>query len=146
MEEVIQDQIKDTNSINNNNNVEVVRNGPSENNNGKDNNTQQATEATNTMTDQNTGNENNNDNTNNNINEDTKRPKKLVDTINCDKFQKPNGLVPRILYGLRGQRLIKLLSKNSQMYGNKLVLTWLNTPRAFERPRAIPDTPDDKNT
>lgn len=62
---------------------------------------------------------------------------KKIDTIRCDRFQKPNGLVPRIIYGLRGQRLIKLLTKNSQMNGNKLLLTWLNSTRAFERPRVI---------
>ena len=77
-EEAIQDQIKDTNSTNNNNNVEVLRKGPSENNSDKDNtNIQQPTEATNTMTDPNTENESNDDNTNNNINEDTRRPKNL---------------------------------------------------------------------
>ena len=59
------------------------------------------------------------------------------DRVNCNRFQTPQGLVPRILYGLRGRKLIRLLLENAQVSGRKLGLVWLNIPRAFEGQRVV---------
>ena len=145
VEEDIQDQIDNT--LNINTNVELtIPVAPEDNNDNDNTNTQQQIEANSEVASPSMEKEDNNDKINSNAKEGKKDPSEIIDTIKCDRFQKSNGLVPRIIYGLRGQRQIKLLSKNAQMYGKKLVLTWLNSPRAFKRPRAIQDTPNDKDT
>lgn len=69
--------------------------------------------------------------------EPRKANKKAKEMVKCNRFKRPTGLVPKILHGQRGRKLIRLLSSNSQVSGRKLVLAWLNTPRMFERPRVV---------
>ena len=53
-------------------------------------------------------------------------------------FERPKGVVPRLLFGNRGKRLINLLKRGAQEEGANRVLVWLNAPKHFERKRHEP--------
>lgn len=50
-------------------------------------------------------------------------------------FHRPSGLVPRILYGTRGRKLVKILHQAIGRSGNEALRTWLNAPHAFQQQR-----------
>ena len=50
----------------------------------------------------------------------------------CSIFRRPEGLVPRILYGARGRRFVETLVSKAERLGNDLLLTWLNIPGLFQ--------------
>ena len=64
-------------------------------------------------------------------------------------FTRPKGLVPRILYGARGHKLVKLLHESISRRGNEALRTWLNAPQAFQQKRREdrdpPPTSEERN-
>ena len=50
----------------------------------------------------------------------------------CSTFRRPEGLVPRMLYGARGRRFVETLVSKAERLGNDLLLTWLNIPGLFQ--------------
>ena len=59
-----------------------------------------------------------------------------TDTTNqllIQEFTTPKGLVPRIVYGNRGKKLLKALEKSLNEDGPTSILVWLNTPKVIER-------------
>ena len=54
--------------------------------------------------------------------------------ISLSSFQKPKGMVPRIIYGQKGRKFIETLASKCDRKGNEILLAWLNTPGMFQTP------------